>query len=160
MKDTIITIFCLCDDLLQALDYQDDPQAQLSGSEVMLVPLVAACFFSGKIEKARQFLVEHDYLSFPLSQSRLNRRIHALPLEIWHILFALLGGVFKQHNPKGEFVIDSLPIPACDKRPKGTRHPPRQVVPGREASRLYRQQKALFLGSQGAYDGHGRGFSG
>lgn len=114
MKDTILTIYCLCDDLLKALDYKDDPQAKLSNAEVMTVPLVAACFFGGKIESAREFLIEHHYLSYPLSQSRLNRRLHALPLDLWNTLFALLGEVFKQHNEKGDFVIDSLPIPACD----------------------------------------------
>lgn len=114
MKDTITTMFCLCDDLLKVLDYKDDPQCKLSGAEVMLVPLVAARFFGGKIESARKFLVEHDYLSFEMSQSRLNRRIHALPQDLWLTLFAVLGEVFKLHNPKGEFVIDSLPVPACD----------------------------------------------
>lgn len=114
MQDTILTIFCLCDDLLQALDYTDDPQTKLSTAEVMLVPLVAARYHGGKIETAREFLIEHDYLSYPLSQSRLNRRIHAVPLDVWQILFALLGEVFQQNNEKGEFVIDSLPIPACD----------------------------------------------
>lgn len=114
MKDTITTIYCLCDDLLRAIDYQDDPQVKLSSAEVMTVPLVAACFFGGKIEWARRFLMEHDYFTQPLSQSRLNRRLHSLPLELWETLFGLLGEVFKAHNSSGEYVIDSLPVPACD----------------------------------------------
>ena len=114
MQDTIVTMFCLCDDLLRAIDYRDDAQAKLSSAEVMLVPLVAARYFGGKIESAREFLIEHNYLSYPLGQSRLNRRLHALPQEVWQLLFALLGEVFKGHTQKGEFVIDSLPVPACD----------------------------------------------
>jgi hypothetical protein len=88
MQDTIVTIYCLCDDVLRALDHRDDPQARLSSAQVMTVPLVAACFFSGKVDKAREFLLEHGYIRQPLSKSRLNRRLHALPLSLWQTLLA------------------------------------------------------------------------
>lgn len=114
MKDSILTMYCLSADLLKAMDYQDDPQTKLSTAEVMTVPLVAAAFFGGKIEWARGFLIEHGYFTQPLSQSRLNRRLHALPPEVWQTLWALLGEVFKQHNPDGAYVLDSLPVPVCD----------------------------------------------
>jgi hypothetical protein len=107
-------MYCLCADLTRAMQHQDDAQTKLSSAEVMTVPLVAACFFGGKIEWARRFLLEHGYFTVSLSQSRLNRRLHALPPELWQTLFALLGEVFKRHNPRGEYVIDSLPVPACD----------------------------------------------
>ena len=53
MDDTITTIFCLCDDFfLKAIGHHfDDPQVQLSTAEVMSVPLVAATFFGGNIDK-------------------------------------------------------------------------------------------------------------
>jgi len=70
------------------------------------VPLVAARFFGGKIEWARRFLIEHGYFKVPLSQSRLNRRLHSLPAQLWQTLFSLLGEVFKAHNKSGEYVID------------------------------------------------------
>jgi hypothetical protein len=114
MKDTIVTIYCLCDDLLKAGGYEDDPQARVSSAQVMTVPLVAARFFSGKIELARVFLCEHGYIRQPLSKSRLNRRLHALPLSIWQVLFDLLGEVFKTLNPNQHYTIDSMPIPVCD----------------------------------------------
>ena len=80
MQDTILTIYCLCDDLLKAMDHHDDPQTKLSSAQVRAVPLVAACFFGGKIEWARRFLLEHGYCTKPRSQSRLNRRLHACML--------------------------------------------------------------------------------
>jgi len=98
MQDTIVTLYCLCDDFLQAMNYHTDPQARLSHAEVMSVPLVAACFFGGKIERAQEFLHEHGYIRYRLSKSRLNRRLHALPLSLWQSLFELLGQVFKEHN--------------------------------------------------------------
>ena len=70
------------------------------------MPLVAARFFGGKIEWARRFLIEHGYFKVPLSQSRLNRRLHSLPAQLWQTLFSLLGEVFKAHNKSGEYVID------------------------------------------------------
>ena len=114
MQDTIVTIYCVCQDLLQALEHRDDPQARLSSAQVMTVPLVAACFFGGKIERARVFLLEHGYIRQPLSKSRLNRRLHALPLWLWQSLFDLLGQLFKEHNPNGHYTVDSMPLPACD----------------------------------------------
>lgn len=44
MDDTIIAIYCLCDDFLKAIDRRpDDPQVRLTTTaEVMTVPLVAA----------------------------------------------------------------------------------------------------------------------
>lgn len=114
MQDTIVSLYCVCDEFLKAMNHQDDPQARLSSAEVMCVPLVAARYFGDKVERAQEFLFEHGYLGTALSKSRLNRRLHALPLELWHTLFGLLGQVFKDHNPDNLYTIDSMPFPACD----------------------------------------------
>lgn len=114
MQHTITTIYCLCDDFLQAMNYHDDVQAQVSSAEVMSVSLVAACYFGGKVERAQEFLHEHGYLPKRLSPSRLNRRLHALPLSLWQGLFELLGLLFKENNPANTYTVDSMPIPACD----------------------------------------------
>ncbi len=107
-------VHSLCDDVLRGLGHHDDPQARLSSAQVMTMPLVAAAFFGGKVERARVFLLEHGYIRQPLSKSRLNRRWHALPLSLWQTLFDLLGEVFKQHNPTSEYAVDSMPLAACD----------------------------------------------
>ncbi len=64
MDDTITTIYCLCDEFLKAIDHRDDPQVRLSTAEVMTVPLVAATFFGGNIDKR-------------LAASSTNTAIHA-----------------------------------------------------------------------------------
>ncbi len=114
MQDTILTIYCLCDDFLKAMDYRDDPQVKWTTAQVMTVPLVASCFFGGHVNAARLFLLEHGYITVALSESRLNRRLHALPLDLWHALFGLLGEVFKACNPTPDYIVDSLPVAACD----------------------------------------------
>jgi len=117
MQHTITTIYCLCDDFLQAMNDTDDPQTQVSSAKVMSVSLVAACYFGGKAERAQGFLHEHGYLPKRLSPSRL----HALPLSLWQGLFELLGLLFKENNSGNAYTVDSMPLPACDNPPKG--HP-------------------------------------
>jgi len=79
MDDTITTIYCLLDDFLKAIGHRpDDPQTRLSTAEVMTIPLVAATFFGGNIDKTRRFLHEYGYIKKMISKSHLNRRIHAI----------------------------------------------------------------------------------
>jgi hypothetical protein len=78
MDDTIITIYCLCEEFLEAIGHRDDPQVRLSTAEVMTMPLVSAAFFSGNIDKTRLFLHEYGYMKEMISKSRLNHRPHAI----------------------------------------------------------------------------------
>jgi hypothetical protein len=116
MDDTITTIYCLCDDFLKAVrSRRDDPQTRLSTAEVMTIPLVAATFFGGEIEKTRRFLYEYGYMKKMISKSHLNRRIHAIEPTLWRALFELLAQAFKQRNdPDQTYAVDSLPVPVCD----------------------------------------------
>jgi hypothetical protein len=116
VDDTITTIYCLCDEFLKAIDHQDDPQVRLSTAEVMTVPLVAATFFGGNIDKTRRFLHEYGYMPNMISKSHLNRRLHAMEPSPWWTLFSLLAELFKKpsNNPEQTYVVDSLPIPVCD----------------------------------------------
>ena len=62
MQHTITTIYCLCDDLLIAMDHHDDRQSRLSSSEIMTIALVSAIYFGGNFEKGRVFLHDHGYI--------------------------------------------------------------------------------------------------
>lgn len=68
----VITIYCTCDDFLQAAGWRDDAQAQMTTAEVMTVSLVAAAIFDGNQEKSRRFLQEHGYIPTMLSKSQFN----------------------------------------------------------------------------------------
>jgi hypothetical protein len=116
MDDTIITIYCLCEDFLKAIGHgRDDPQTRLSTAEVMTVPLVASTFFGGEIEKTRRFLYEYGYMPKMISKSHLNRRIHAIEPTLWSVLFELLAQAFTERNdPDRTYAVDSLPVPVCD----------------------------------------------
>jgi len=114
MDDTITTIYCLCDDFLKAIGHRDDLQVVMSTAEVMSVPLVAATFFGANIDKTRLFLHEYGYVKRMLSKSRLNRRIHTIEPKLWRVLFELLAQAFKERNADQTYVVDSLPVAACD----------------------------------------------
>ena len=114
LQDAITTIFILCDELLTALNHREDPQVKMSDAEVMTVALTAAYLFAGHFEHARIYLKEHGYIPGMLSESRLNRRIHAIPEFIWGALFYSLAETFKTTNPEQTYCVDSFPVPVCD----------------------------------------------
>ena len=114
MEDTIITIYCLCEDFLKAIGHRDDSQVRLSTAEVMTIPLVACAFFGGNIEASRSFLDEYAYIKKAISKSRFNRRLHAIDPSLWRTLFDLLAEVFKHNNATESYVVDSLPVAVCD----------------------------------------------
>jgi Transposase DDE domain len=114
MDLTITIIYCVCEEFSKAMGLRDDPQARLSTAEVMTIPLVACAFFGGNIEKARSFLSEYGYIKRMISKSRLNRRLHAIDADLWQALFGMLAELFKERNDDGAYVVDSLPVAACD----------------------------------------------
>ncbi len=105
----------MCDEFLKAIRHKDDPQARLSTAEVMTIPLVAAAFFAGNIDKSRLFLEEYGYMPDMISRSHLNRRLHAIKPALWQGLFSLLAEAFKKrHDSEQTYVVDSLPVAVCD----------------------------------------------
>ncbi|MCS7208179.1 MAG: IS982 family transposase [Fimbriimonadales bacterium] len=115
MTQTEYTIFayCLCDEVLKTLNHRDHPQARLTTAEVMTVVLVAAAFYGGNWEHARLYLWEHGFIPQMLSQSRLCRRIHAVPPDAWQVVFSVLAALHQHAEQPTEFLVDSLPIPVC-----------------------------------------------
>ena len=49
MDTQIILVYCLCDDLLKAMQHREDAQCQMSDAEVMTVAIVAALHFRGQL---------------------------------------------------------------------------------------------------------------
>lgn len=112
--ERIITIYCLCDDFLQAWGHTDAPQAKLTTAQVMTVALVASALFNGNQERSRCFLKEHGYIRPMPCKSVLNRRLHDIPEALWQALFALLACIHKQSSQDQHYAVDSLPVAVCD----------------------------------------------
>jgi len=90
MKHEITTYFVFSDELFKAMNISEDSQIKMNNAEVMTVILTAARFFGGHIENARNFLKENGYIPDMLSESRLNRRIHAIDSSVWQNMFIIL----------------------------------------------------------------------
>jgi hypothetical protein len=114
MQLEIITIYVICDDYLKHVKYQDDRQSVMATAEVMTTAVVASRFFKNCLEPARVFLREQGYIPYMLSQSRLNRRIYAIPEWIWLGLFRTLAEVHQATNDGQEYIVDSFPLAVCD----------------------------------------------
>jgi hypothetical protein len=75
----------LCEEFLKAIGHHDDPQVRLSTAEVMTIPLVACAIFSGNLEASRSFSDEYGYIEKAISESRFNRRLHAIDPSLWRL---------------------------------------------------------------------------
>lgn len=113
MDTQIVVVFCLCDDMLEALQHQEDWQCQMTDAEVMTTAIVAMLYFKGNFRLASQYLYEHGYIPNMLSRSRFNRRLHRIA-DLFLTLFLRLGEHWKNLNERSVYVIDSYPIAVCD----------------------------------------------
>ena len=139
MEYKIILVYCLCADLLKALQHKEDVQCKISDAEVMTVGLVAALFFGGKQTLACAFLCEHKYIPRMISKSQFSRRLHRLDY-LFIALFRVLGESFKELNEESVYIIDSAPIAVCDNiRIK------RNKIYGDEAHRGYQASKKRYF---------------
>lgn len=113
MDSQIVAVYCICADMLNALQHRNDPQCHLTDAEIMTVAVVAALFFGGNYARAQAHLVGYHYIAAPLSASRFSRRVHRIK-DLFLTLFALLGAHWKALNTESVYVIDSFPIASCD----------------------------------------------
>jgi hypothetical protein len=113
MDTPIVFVYCLCDDLLKALQHWEDSQCRVSDAEILTTALVAALYFGGNFKRAHAFLHEQGYLPRTLSSSRFVRRVHRCP-HLLIPLFHCLASLGHPLNTESLYIIDSFPIPACD----------------------------------------------
>ena len=113
MSEEIIFIYCICDDLLNSLGINDDPQCRMSSAEIMTVAIIAALFFGGNFSRSRLMLKSHKYMQNMLSESRLNRRMHEIDISIWQIIFSTIARSFSENEKNFEYLVDSMPVEVC-----------------------------------------------
>ena len=92
MPEKIIALYCFFDELLKALNHQDNEQAKVSTAEIMTIASVATEFFIGNHQKASDFLISHRYIT-AFSKSRFSRRLHQIPESLWQFTLHLLAQV-------------------------------------------------------------------
>lgn len=113
MDKQIVLVYCLCDDVLKALNHYEDGQRSMSDAEVMTTAIIACVHFGGNIEKARALLSQYGYIPYMLSKSRLNRRLHQC-IDLFEAVFGFLAETWKVLNESSIYIIDSFPLKACE----------------------------------------------
>jgi hypothetical protein len=113
MDELIITLFCLVDDLLKAMNHREDSQCHMCDAEVMTTALVAAFCFGGNWTLACRWLHAPRYVPKMLSKSRFNRRLHRVK-PVFLTLFACLSQVWRELNADCIYSIDTFPLALCD----------------------------------------------
>jgi hypothetical protein len=113
MDELIIALFCLINDLLEAMNHREDSQCQTNDAEVMTTALIAAFYFGGNWTHACRWLHVPHYIPKMLSKSRFNRRMHRVK-SMYLLLFACLSEVWKELNADCIYSIDTFPIAVCD----------------------------------------------
>lgn len=113
MEMQILVTYFICDELSKQVGIRDDPQAQMTTAEIMTSVIIAAEMFGGNQKKACLFLQTYGHVPAMLSPSRFNRRLHAIPEELWRMFFLALSEIHQQNNPEQEFSVDSFPVAVC-----------------------------------------------
>ena len=100
MHEQAIAIFCICEELVKFYGLIDDLQCKMSTSEVMTLALISALHYRCDYRLTRLVSQHLKYFSAMLSYSRLIRRIHAIPEEMWWIVFKSLQLFLKNKRKK------------------------------------------------------------
>jgi hypothetical protein len=78
MDETILAVYGLSAEILNAIGHVEDPPQQMSDADVITTGLVAMLCFRGNFEAARALLSLPQSMPPRLSRSRLNRRLQRL----------------------------------------------------------------------------------
>lgn len=113
MDIEITAFYCVCDDLLKSLNYQDHSQCRMSAAEVMTAALTAAAFFGGDHEESCNFLKEYRYIPRMISKSRFSRRLAGIPEFVWRGLADWLAAAADSSDSLKIYIVDSFPVPVC-----------------------------------------------
>lgn len=113
MDTYIVLVYCLCDDMLTAMNHHEDSQCQLNDAEIMTIALVAAMYFGGNYTTARSFLSEQGYIVQTISPGRFSVRLQRISHH-FATLFNLLGEIWKASNDENIYAVDTFPIAVCD----------------------------------------------
>lgn len=109
----IIAVYCLIDDILKGIGHKEDSRRKVSDSEVITTAVVAALYFGGHMDNARNFMKMTGMVPQMLDKSRFCRRLHELESLLFSMFFQI-GEYVKQVMGAGEYVIDSFPVAVCD----------------------------------------------
>ena len=112
MEEEVIFIYCLADTIVKSSQLHDDTQSQMTHAEIITFVMISALYYQCNYAMTRKVITYFRYFRYPISKSRMVRRIHQLPQFVWHMMFVVCGEVLKTHQSQ-KFILDSFPVAAC-----------------------------------------------
>lgn len=113
MIDQVVTIYCICDDVVRYLSLEERPCCKMSTSEVMTFAITSALVFNGDYKKSRLVCSNFKFFKKILSHSQLVRRIHQIPQSAWFMIFYSLQ-IYLRNDKNNLFIVDSFPVKAYE----------------------------------------------
>ena len=113
MEEQIIMIYCICDDIIKAMNIKEDIQVKMTMAEILTTFFTATSFFGGNIELGRMQMKLMKNVHHMLSKSQFNRRLRAIPYEVFQSIQLILSKHFIDCCESKEFIVDSFPIRVC-----------------------------------------------
>lgn len=113
MCQSTIALYCFIDDLLKAMNHQEDRRCQVGDAQVLTTAVTAMLDYGGNYQKALLKISEQNIFSRSLSRSRFSRRLTRLT-DLVYVLFHQLGATLKDLNYESRYRLDSFPVPVCD----------------------------------------------
>ena len=145
MCHSTLAIYCFLDDLLKAVDHQEDVRCLVNDAQVITTALVAMLDYGGNYQKALERIQEARLFSHTLSRSRFSRRLRRLS-DLVYLLFHQLGTTLKELNTESRYRLDSFPVPMCENiRIKGNRLT-REVSAKEDYPGVITSKKQYFFG--------------
>jgi len=141
MINLIVAIYSIVDDVLKAIEHQEDCRRKMLDAEVITSALVAARFFGGNQAQACHYLKEQGLMPKMLDKSRFNRRLHCLA-DLIYDLQQQLGQLWLKVNHTQEYLLDSFPVAVCD----NIRIPCCRLVQGENFRGYVASKKRYFYG--------------
>ena len=141
MNEQAIAIFCICDEVVKYFGLKDDPQCKMTTSELMTFAWLSATNFQCNYKKTRLISLTFKFFNKTLSLSRMTRRIHLIPEEVWMIVFYVLQMYLKIPNAE-YFIVDSFPVRAYENH-KSFRA---KIFKGKSYHGYTASKKAYFFG--------------
>jgi hypothetical protein len=112
LRDKVIAIYCLIDDVLKAIGHQTASGCRASDAAILTTAYVAALLLKGNQSAAIHYMRSHTMAPDLPLKSGFTKRLHKLNSLI-HQLFECLGSVLKELNCTGNYILDSFPMPVC-----------------------------------------------
>lgn len=111
LRDKVIAIYCVLDDLLKEMNHIEQNNRKFCDSRVLTTAIVSALYFRGNQTMALWYIKSHIF-KHTINKSGFTKRLHKLK-ELLLFVFFSIGRLFKYLCCQMEYVIDSFPVKVC-----------------------------------------------